>query len=295
MNTEKESALIGHVFANGHSIHVESLQADRSYPNHVHSFCQIVYVLKGGGHLLLRGNELTAAQGDLFYIPPGEEHTFRTEKKAGPGLRLITCLFERTLLNPSSGESGHPLLGELDDLTRLFGSLDRCLRVRDRSRELGRVMHALELNLRHKPSGYRYKLFVTLMDLLERIRRAAALPEDDSAPERSFDPGDDPVRYAVDHLTACYKAPLRFEELCEKASISPRHLQRKFKAQTGLTFISMLQEIRIRQSCELLQSTDWSVQEVAREVGIEDMKYFYRLFRDKCGMTPGEFRGGETV
>ncbi|WP_366349398.1 AraC family transcriptional regulator [Paenibacillus amylolyticus] len=39
-----------------------------------------------------------------------------------------------------------------------------------------------------------------------------------------------------------------------------------------------------------LSEIHWSVQTIAREVGIQDMKYFYRIFKEKCGMTPKEFR-----
>lgn len=272
-------------------IHVKSVDVQDRYPEHAHSFCQIVYVARGKGQLLLSDGAFPARDGELFFIPAGQTHTFRPLADSQQrNLRLVNCIFEQKLLR--FAENDHPLFGELGELTSAFLSLDRCLCVRDRSRELGRALHALQLNLNHKPTGYRYKLFVILIDLLERIHSAAGLSNPDR-PIPFSDPSDDPVRRTVDHLTLCYKSPLTFEEIAAQVSISPRHLQRKFKAETGLTFIRMLQEIRIRQSCELLQNTDWSVQEVAREVGIEDMKYFYRLFREKCGMTPSEFRSGQ--
>ncbi|GGO01665.1 AraC family transcriptional regulator [Saccharibacillus kuerlensis] len=291
MNHEKKPFYIDYAFENGLSMHLESVDVLEKYPKHAHSFCEIIYVLHGNGELILNEGTLPVCGGDLFFIPAGEEHCFQAADTHDSNLRLINCIFEQNLLK-STG-SDHPLFGELEELSRLFLGLDRCLSVRDQSYELGRVLHALELNLRHKPTGYRYKLFIILIDLLERIRRAAHLSDDPLQPAYSGSPAADPVRWTIDHLTACYKSPLSFEELAAQALISPRHLQRKFKAETGLTFIRMLQEIRIRQSCELLQSTNWSIQEVAREVGIEDMKYFYRLFREKCGMTPSEFRSGK--
>jgi len=285
----EKNVFIDYPFDRELPIHMKSVDVRDRYPEHAHSFCQIVYVARGKGQLLLNEDTLPARDGDLFFIPAGQAHAFRPSADAQQRhLRLISCIFEQRLL--CFAENDHPLFGELGELTSAFLSLDRCLCVRDRSRELGRALHALQLNLNHKPTGYRYKLFVILIDLLERIHSAAGLSDPDR-PIPSSDPPDDPVRWTVDHLTVCYKTPLPFEEIAGKVSISPRHLQRKFKAETGLTFIRMLQEIRIRQSCELLQNTDWSVQEVAREVGIEDMKYFYRLFREKCGMTPSEFRG----
>ncbi|MEK5143240.1 MULTISPECIES: helix-turn-helix transcriptional regulator [Paenibacillus] len=100
----------------------------------------------------------------------------------------------------------------------------------------------------------------------------------------------DPIQYTIDDITRNYKNPLSVDQICKQFLISSRQFQRKFKKASGMTYTKMLQDIRIHESCSLLLDTSWSVQTIALEVGIHDMKYFYRIFKERCGLTPHEFR-----
>lgn len=99
-----------------------------------------------------------------------------------------------------------------------------------------------------------------------------------------------PIRQALHVMGHRFMNPISVTEMSRLVAMSSRHFQRMFRSLTGRTFIQMLQEIRIRHSCGLLQFSRLSVQSVAESVGIYDMNYFYRLFRSYCGMTPAAFR-----
>ncbi|MDE6055847.1 MAG: AraC family transcriptional regulator, partial [Lachnospiraceae bacterium] len=47
---------------------------------------------------------------------------------------------------------------------------------------------------------------------------------------------------------------------------------------------------RIRQACILLKSTDLSIRVVAHSVSYVDPLYFSRIFHQKMGVTPTEYR-----
>jgi len=50
------------------------------------------------------------------------------------------------------------------------------------------------------------------------------------------------------------------------------------------------QYIRIESACTMLRNTTLSIAEIAYSCGFNTPSTFNRLFQDKIGMTPGEYR-----
>ena len=46
-----------------------------------------------------------------------------------------------------------------------------------------------------------------------------------------------------------------------------------------MTLADTIQQVRVRKACELLRSTRLSVQEIAEQVGYQDVTYFIRMFK----------------
>ncbi|SEN50769.1 AraC-type DNA-binding protein [Amphibacillus marinus] len=67
-------------------------------------------------------------------------------------------------------------------------------------------------------------------------------------------------------------------------------LSKLIKQATGQTFKTLLQEKRLNQAEFLLTNTDYSVEQIAYEIGYENISYFYRLFKTTKGCTPRQFR-----
>ena len=85
-------------------------------------------------------------------------------------------------------------------------------------------------------------------------------------------------------------ASISLKALAEDLNISPRSLNRRFSAATGLTPQSYLQSLRVSLAKDLLRGSNLAVNEVAWQVGLQDVSNFGRLFRRQAGMTPLEYR-----
>jgi len=72
--------------------------------------------------------------------------------------------------------------------------------------------------------------------------------------------------------------------------ISPNHLNKTVKQITGKSPTKWIDEVLILEAKILLYQTDFTVSEIATEVGISDQSYFSRLFKKYEGVTPVEFR-----
>ena len=79
-------------------------------------------------------------------------------------------------------------------------------------------------------------------------------------------------------------------ELAEQLHQSVSSLSKNIKKATGYTFKELLQEKRLSKSKNLLETTDLSIKWIIEEVGYDNISYFYRIFKEKYGMTPKAFR-----
>jgi YesN/AraC family two-component response regulator len=79
------------------------------------------------------------------------------------------------------------------------------------------------------------------------------------------------------------------EKLCRSMALSRPVLFRKFKAITGDSPQTYINQIRLRRAVELLQLGRMNINEVAFECGFGDPKYFSTAFKKHFGKTPTDY------
>lgn len=104
------------------------------------------------------------------------------------------------------------------------------------------------------------------------------------------DHSDKNILCAQKYIESEYKNAISLENIAEKAMLSIRTLNRRFKASTGDTPTEYLQAVRIEAARYLLESTVESVDEITVSVGYEDTSSFRRLFKAHTRLTPTEYR-----
>jgi len=83
---------------------------------------------------------------------------------------------------------------------------------------------------------------------------------------------------------------INIEELAEKASMSTRQFNRRFKSATGESVNGYLQLLRIDSAKKSLINTKLSFEEISLESGYENISYFRRIFKKHTSLTPSEYR-----
>ena len=94
------------------------------------------------------------------------------------------------------------------------------------------------------------------------------------------------IRYMRENLSR----PITLKDCAHSAGWSEAHFSLIFRRQTSLAPIRYLTRLKIHRACELLKTTDLSIQEVAREIGFDDQFYFSRLFHRHLRMAPTSYR-----
>ena len=95
---------------------------------------------------------------------------------------------------------------------------------------------------------------------------------------------------ALQYIENNYAHKVNIQVIADHLSIERTYLYRLFKDITGFSPQEYLLDFRIRQACSLLKKTDLPVSDIARSVGYEDALYFSRLFKQKKGKTPTDYR-----
>jgi len=82
---------------------------------------------------------------------------------------------------------------------------------------------------------------------------------------------------------------LTISQAADLAGVSVRTLQRRLAAE-GLAFSELVEEVRAELAGEMLNDTDLSLNEVAKELGYSTLSNFSRAFQRWTGKRPSEFR-----
>jgi two-component system response regulator YesN len=102
------------------------------------------------------------------------------------------------------------------------------------------------------------------------------------------------VRIVTEMLTfikARYECPdLSLDVLSEVFHLSPSHVSRLIKRETGKSFVNHLAGYRIKKAKQLLADQDQRIPDIVQAVGFRDPSYFIRVFKKHVGITPMRYR-----
>lgn len=106
------------------------------------------------------------------------------------------------------------------------------------------------------------------------------------------------LHYVDRNLSNC---ELTLQSVANALFVSPQHLSRLFKHETGDTFGAYLAQMRIRKAMVLLRNPKLKMYEVSSRCGYSSQYYFSSAFKKALGISPNEYRknilgyGGEKL
>jgi|InofroStandDraft_1065614.scaffolds.fasta_scaffold04162_5 AraC-like DNA-binding protein len=75
--------------------------------------------------------------------------------------------------------------------------------------------------------------------------------------------------------------------------ISPKHLARTVKAQTGMTAVSWIERLVVLEAQVMLKSSNLNIQQISDELNFKSQSFFGKYFKKFTGMSPKEFRNSK--
>jgi LacI family transcriptional regulator len=101
---------------------------------------------------------------------------------------------------------------------------------------------------------------------------------------------DPPARKAVRFMLDHYAAPISVSDAAKAGGLSRRQLTYTTSKELNMGPAKLLEDIRFKQACELLKSTNFTVERAAYETGLGNALRLQRIFRKRLNTTPSAWR-----
>ncbi len=138
--------------------------------------------------------------------------------------------------------------------------------------------------------------FFQKIDIVSERREQAKLLEEmlvgycEYAKKYSAEQYSHTVQKAINHIHINIENKISLNDIAAKLKITPNHLARQFRAETGKTVVEYINYTRVITAANKLKHTSLSVADIAASVGINDTNYFSRIFRKFMGCSPSEYK-----
>lgn len=252
------------------------------FPEHTHDYVEMVYMCQGCTKHIINGSEIELRQGELLIlgqnarqeIYPAGESDVAVNFIIRPGffsgmLELLgseeSPLREFILKVLSGEELAGYLRFQVADVKSVQNLIENLLWTLISDTPNRRSINQLTMGL----------LFVLLLNHADRLLVGSQEQEIIVQVLRYIE-----ENYAAGSLT----------EIAAHLHYDTAWLSREIRRRTGRTYTELVQEKRLSQSAWLLKNTRQKVSDIARTVGYENVSYFHRLFMNKFGLSPRQYR-----
>lgn len=121
---------------------------------------------------------------------------------------------------------------------------------------------------------------------IDKVLSGTALLLQEYNPYRSDQVIDNVKQYMDLH----YAKDLTLEWVSSLFYLNPSYLSFLFKEKHGENFTDYINRLRIEHAKHTLTSTDDKIYRIAKQLGYDNPKYFFRVFKKMTGLTPEEYR-----
>ena len=98
------------------------------------------------------------------------------------------------------------------------------------------------------------------------------------------------IQKALEYIREYYDQGITLEEISGRLHVTEEYLSSQFRKETGKTFSEIIRTYRIENVKRLLTTTTYKLNQIAEMVGYADPKYMSRVFKEKTGILPLDYR-----
>lgn len=235
-------------------------------PHHYHNLFEIYYLTKGRCNYFIHNKSFAVEAGDILIIPAGVIHKSQYHDQN----------YTRLLINCSKYYIPSSIFNSLQDIIyvyrnddiipkidELFSGIQKDYQSPDNfaSESLRANMHSLFILLARNPNQKHTESIKNLY-----------------------------IEKAVDYIQKNFASDVTLSDVAKLCSVSPEHMSRTFKKETGFGFSEYLTHVRLKEAEYLLKNSEFSVTDIAYRCGFYDSNYFSVVFKRNFGISPSAMR-----
>lgn len=233
------------------------------FAEHQHEGVEIVGVLNGEVILGVDGECWHAAAGRIFVIPPMFPHSWSAEKEAELAVAHLVSVSR-----------------DLYDLL-LPRNVPRILCLSSSQFAEYRSLFERVAAIGEHPAAQRNRLLRAYLEALLLI-----LLEGDEQQDVRVAVMQEAMAYMRAHL----HEPISIAQVARAFLMSEVTFRRHFRTTFGTSPKQYLLELRLTEAKQLLETSQLSVQEIARQMGFFDLAHFSATFKKRFGLSPSNWR-----
>ena len=260
------------------------------FPEHRHNYIEMVVMLQGSlTTRIVDGDTITLKKGDILLMNRHARHEIMPCKREDLALNFIILpeFFSR-------GNVSYDRENILRDF--IIASLSEKKRYSDYLLyhaegviAVENLMENLIWTLIYHPDDMNQIVHST-MDLL--LMNLAALSADTLKDMRSK--GQNITITALEYIDHNYEKG-SLEQLADITGYSTAYLSRLLKNNTGCNFKQLLQQRKLQQAAYYLENTTLTTESIIEKIGYENSAYFYKVFAQKYGCSPRQYRKNHAI
>lgn len=243
------------------------------------------FVISGSGCLHLQNASYPVGENECFLIYPNELSSYHSTPDGTWSYYWIGIAgeFAKELIARTGFQTGRQVMHFTD--STVFDTLKQIV---DTAMLYQNDIYGLELT----SNSLLYQLFAKLYAEKKEKRLSFHSPvlEDNSA---LFGLGSSSRQWVSAVITLIqdnYGEDLRVDNIAGSLHLNRSYLSALFKQETGISIKQYLSSYRIEAAKNKLLKTTGSITEISFQCGFKDPLYFSRIFKEKMGCSPSEFR-----
>lgn len=257
-----------------------------SFPKHKHNYIEIIYMCMGQTtHIINDYDEITLKEGDLLFLNQNTYHEILPAGKEDIAINFIVLpeFFDLAFrMMEEENALRDFLIGSLKQNTSFTNYL--LFKLNDVLPAENLLENMIWSLLNKKDDNRQINQTTMGLLLLELLRNTEKIEQNgQNQYERNV------VFAVLRYIEENYKSA-NLSELSVELKQPIYYLSRLVKLSTGQTYKELLQRKRLNQAAYLLTSTKLSISDIIAAIGYDNTSYFHRVFKERFGATPKEYR-----
>ncbi len=255
------------------------------FPRHTHNYVEVIYMCSGQTVHIVNGDKVVLQQGELLFLSQKavQEIYPASEEDVAVNFIILPEFFDQALYMIGAEENllrkfiVGCLQGTESDIGYLHFKVADILPIQNLVENLIWTIMNNQQNKRSINQFTMGLLFLQLVNYTDKVE----VGKDHFEQEMILSV----YRFIEEH----YKDG-ELSDLAKELGFDLYWLSRRIKKLTGHTYTELLQMKRLSQTMFLLQNTNLAVADIGRAVGYDNLSYFHRIFREKYGVSPKQWR-----
>lgn len=233
----------------------------------------LIYCVKGKGTYRIGGHLYDVHENQAFFLPACKPHAYRSDNNAPWTIYWVH--FRGSLSEYYMPRQEQPLDIAPSKESRITSRnviFEEIFRALSDGYSIDTLRYASSLLFGYLSTFHYIKLFRKYRSTTERVDE------------------NDIIKATINYMGENIDKTLSLTQLCAYIGYSSSQFSAIFKRKTGHSPLNYFNNMKISKACELLETTDFKVNQICSKVGIDDYYYFSRLFTKTIGISPKKYR-----